>query len=243
LISDGTKFQVDAVIFDLDGTLIDSIGIYFKIVDMVFEKLNLPPVSSEAILKAVKDGDFDWECVLPDDVKDRKDEIISDAVKIILEIYPRMFGKDLKLISGADRVLETISRDGLRIGLVTSTPQRGMVHKMQPLKKAGIDKLFEAIITTDDVKNKKPAAEPLVECLRRLQVDANRSVYVGDTRVDIKAGKAAGMRTIGVLTGFDDRTALGKEEPDAIIQSVKDLPDIITSNCNARGIIYVIETD
>lgn len=243
MITDGSKMDVEAVLFDLDGTLIDSIGIYFKIVDIVFEKLNLPPVSREAILKAVKDGDFDWECVLPDDVKDRKDEIISDAVKIILEIYPRMFGKDLKLISGADRVLEIISRDGLRIGLVTSTPQRGMVHKMQPLKKAGIDKLFEAIITTDDVKNKKPAAEPLVECLRRLQVDANRSVYVGDTRVDIKAGKAAGMRTIGVLTGFDDRTALGKEEPDAIIQSVKDLPDIITSNCNTRGIIYVIETD
>ena len=241
--TDDNKMKIDAVIFDLDGTLIDSIGIYFKIVDIVFEKLNLPPVSREAILKAVKDGDFDWECVLPDDVKDRKDEIISDAVKIILEIYPRMFGKDLKLISGADRVLETISRDGLRIGLVTSTPQRGMVHKMQPLKKAGIDKLFEAIITTDDVKNKKPAAEPLVACLRRLQVDANRSVYVGDTRVDMKAGKSAGMKTIGVLTGFDDRTALEEEEPDAIIQSVEDLPDLITSNFNTGGIIYVIETD
>jgi 2-phosphoglycolate phosphatase len=230
LITDGQKLSVDAVIFDLDGTLIDSIEIYFKIVDIVFERLKLPPVSREAILEAVKDGDFDWECVLPDDVKDRKDEIISDAVEIISEIYPRMFGKDLKLIQGADRVLKTISCDGLRIGLVTSTPQQGMVHKMQPLKKAGIDKLFEAIITTDDVKNKKPAAEPLIECARRLQVDTNRSVYVGDTRVDIKAGKAAGMRTIGVLTGFDDRTALEEEEPDKIIQSIKDLPDLITFN-------------
>jgi phosphoglycolate phosphatase len=53
---------------------------------------------------------------------------------------------------------------------------------------------------------------------------------VGDTRVDIKAGKAAGMRTIGVLTGFDDRTALEEEEPDKIIQSIKDLPDLITFN-------------
>ena len=225
-----TKLQVDAVIFDLDGTLIDSIGIYFKIVDIVFERLSLPPVSREAILEAVKEGDFDWDCVLPDDVKERKDEIISNAVEIILEIYPRMFGKDLKLIQGVDRVLKTISRDGLRIGLVTSTPQQGMVYKMKPLKKAGIDKLFEAIITTDDVKNKKPAAEPLVECLRRLQVDAIRSVYVGDTRVDIKAGKSAGMKTIGVLTGFDDLTALEEEEPDAIIQSVRDLPDVITFN-------------
>jgi 2-phosphoglycolate phosphatase len=230
LIADGTKLQVDAVIFDLDGTLIDSIEIYFKIVDIVFERLDLPPVSRDTIVEAVKDGDFDWDCVLPDDVKDRKNKIISDAVEIILEIYPRMFGKDLKLIQGVERVLKTICYDGLRIGLVTSTPQQGMVHKMKPLKKAGVEKLFEAIITTDDIKNKKPAAEPLVECLRRLQVDASRSVYVGDTRVDIKAGKAAGMRTIGVLTGFDDRAALGEEKPDAIIQSVKDLPDVITFN-------------
>jgi HAD superfamily hydrolase (TIGR01509 family) len=227
LITDGKKLQVDAVIFDLDGTLIDSIGIYFKIVDIVFERLNLPPVSREAILEAVKDGDFDWDCVLPDDVKDRKDEIISNAVEIISEIYPRMFGKDLELIPGADRVLKIISSDGLKIGLVTSTPQQGMVYKMQPLKKAGVDKFFEAIITTDDVQNKKPAAEPLDECVRRLQVDVNRSVYVGDTRVDIKAGKAAGMRTIGVLTGFDDLESLKKEKPDAIINSVMDLPEAI----------------
>jgi HAD superfamily hydrolase (TIGR01509 family) len=239
----GNKLQVDAVLFDLDGTLIDSIGIYFKIVDIIFERLNLPPVSREAIVEAVRDGDFDWNSVLPDDVEDRKDKIISDAVEIIYEIYPRMFGKDLRLISGADRVLETIACDGLRIGLVTSTPQQGMDYKMQPLKKAGVDRLFEAIITTDDIQNKKPAAEPLIECLKRLQVDANRSVYVGDTRVDIKAGKSAGMKTIGVLTGFDDRPALEEEAPDAIIQSVRDLPNIITTNFITRGIIDDIETD
>jgi len=50
--------------------------------------------------------------------------------------------------------------------------------------------------------------------------------------LDIKAGKAAGMKTIGVLTGFDDRTALGAEEPDAVIQSVRELPDVIAFNNN-----------
>ena len=122
---------------------------------------------------------------------------------------------------------EIISGDGVKVGLVTSTPQQGMVYKMRPLKTAGVDKLFEAIITTDDVQNKKPAGEPLVECVRRLQVDIKRSVYVGDTRIDIKAGKAAGMRTIGVLTGFDDLESLKKENPDAIINSVVDLPEAI----------------
>ena len=53
---------------------------------------------------------------------------------------------------------------------------------------------------------------------------------MGDARIDIKAGKAAGMKTIGVLTGFDDLKTLGREEPDAIIESVADLPDVINFN-------------
>lgn len=232
MITDGTRLQVDAVIFDLDGTLIDSIGIYYKIIDIVFEKLNLPPVPRETIVEAVKDGDFDWDCVLPEHMKDRKNELIVNALEIIYDIYPQMFGRDLKLIPGADSILKEISSDGMKLGIVTSTPQEGMVYKLQPLKNAGVEKLIEVIVTADDVKNKKPAPEPLVECGRRLQVDLNRSVYVGDTRIDIRAGKAAGMRTIGVLTGFDDYVSLQKEKPDAIIHSVMDLPETIIINSN-----------
>lgn len=228
--TDGKRLQVDAVIFDLDGTLIDSIGIYYKIVDVVFQKLNLPPVPREAFAAATKDGDFDWDCVLPDHTRDRKDELIKEATAIIYDIYPQMFGKDLKLIPGADAVLKQISSDGMKIGIVTSTPREGVSYKLQPLKKAGVEKLIEVIITADDVQNKKPAAEPLVECGRRLQVDPRQSVYVGDTRVDIKAGKAAHMRTIGVLTGFDDYISLQEEQPDAIVHSVMDLPKTIFIN-------------
>ena len=85
--------MIDAVAFDLDGTLIDSIGIYYKIIDFVFEKLKLPPVPREIILEAVKDGDFDWDCVLPEHMKDRKDELIANALEIIYDIYPQMFGR------------------------------------------------------------------------------------------------------------------------------------------------------
>jgi HAD superfamily hydrolase (TIGR01662 family) len=222
--------KVEAVLFDLDGTLIDSIGIYYEIVDIVFDKLKLPPVPREAFVEAAKDGDFDWDCVLPDNLQDRKDEIIKQATKIIYEIYPQMFGKDLKLVSGAGSILREISADGMKIGIVTSTPEEGMSYKLQLLKNAGVETLFEAIITADDVKNKKPAAEPLVECLKRLEVAPDKSVYVGDARIDMKAGKAAGMKTIGVLTGFDDSLALEAENPDAILNSVRDLPEAIVIN-------------
>lgn len=230
--TDENKLKVDAVLFDLDGTLIDSIGVYYKIVDIVFDKLNLPPVPREAFVEAAKDGDFDWDCVLPDTMQDRKNEIIQQATEIIYEIYPQMFGKDLKLVPGADSILKEIVTDGMKVGIVTSTPQEGMPYKLKVLEDAGVEKLFEAIVTADDVQNKKPAAEPLVECIHRLGVAPDKSVYVGDARIDIKAGKAAGMKTIGVLTGFDDSTALKAENPDAILSSVRDLPEAIVINSN-----------
>lgn len=223
----GRKLDIDAVMFDLDGTLIDSIGIYYKIVDVVFAKLGLPPVSREKIIEATRDGDFDWDVVLPPGTRERRDEIAAGAVGIISDIYPRMFGNDLNLIPGADAILKEIASTGMKIGIVTSTPKEGMHFKLQALKQAGVEKLPSVIITADDVQHKKPAADPLVACAHMLGTALNRSAYVGDMRSDIRAGKAAGVKTIGVLTGFDDYESLRNEHPDFIIKSVDNLRDAI----------------
>jgi HAD superfamily hydrolase (TIGR01509 family) len=118
----------------------------------------------------------------------------------------------------------------MKLGLVTTTPRQDLIHKLYPLRRAGVDDLFEVTITTDDVKEKKPAAEPLIECGRRLGISMNRSVYIGDACIDIRAGKAAGMKTIGVLTGLDDYDSLMEEGPDAIIDSVRELWSVIESS-------------
>ena len=73
--SDRNKLSVDAVIFDMDGTLIDSIDIYFEIVEIALKRLELPPVSRNKILDAAETRDFNWDLVLPDEVIDNKDEI------------------------------------------------------------------------------------------------------------------------------------------------------------------------
>lgn len=227
MASDRNTLSVDAVIFDMDGTLIDSIDIYFEIVEIALKRLELPPVSRNKILDAAETRDFNWDLVLPDEVKSKKEEIIAAAWQIINEIAPQMFAEKLQLIRGAENILRNISARIPKIGLVTSTQRQYLKIKMQPLKTAGVEKLFEVIITSDDVPNRKPDPEPLIECARRLDVNPGRCVYVGDTRSDIKAGKAAGMRTVGVLTGFDDRDALNQEMPDAVIDSIKDLMDVI----------------
>ena len=221
------KLKVAAVIFDLDGTLIDSIDIYFSIVEKTLERLDLPGVSRSRILAAAESEDFKWELVLPQEVLNRKEKIIDDAWAVINEIAPQMFADNLDLIQGAGSIVEKLSSNGLKIGLVTSTQRKYLETKMQPLKNVGVDTLFEVIITSDDIEKRKPAPDPLIACAQQLDIKPGNCVYVGDTATDIKAGKAAGMQSVGVLTGFDDHNSLSREFPDAIIESIADLMDVI----------------
>jgi phosphoglycolate phosphatase len=221
------KLKVEAVLFDLDGTLIDSAPIYYQIIDIVFERLGVPPVSRKTLQEAMDDGDFDWDYVLPDPMKSRKEELIAEARKIIDDIAPPMFRRQIKLIPGAAEICKKIAAQGMKIGLVTSTPTDYISVKLTPLREAGVENLLQVIITADDVVNKKPHAEPLIKGSKDLSVAIEHCVYVGDTRVDIRAGNAAGMKTVGVLTGFDDFKALKREKPDAIIDSIAQLDETI----------------
>jgi phosphoglycolate phosphatase len=221
------KINVKAVLFDLDGTLIDSAPIYYQIIDIVFERLGVPPVSREILQEAMDDGDFDWDFVLPEHMKPHKQELIAEARVIIDDIAPDLFHQQIKMIPGAADACKKIVDHGIKIGLVTSTPTDYITVKLVPLKKAGIENLLEVVITADDVVNKKPHAEPLIKGSKELKVAAKQCAYVGDTRVDIRSGNAAGMRTVGVLTGFDDFKALDRESPDSIIESAAKLDDVI----------------
>jgi len=217
----------EAVVFDLDGTLIDSTDVYVKMLNTALNRNGFETVSRKKVLSALRDGGFDWIRVLPDMDQARRDETINKVMAVIPEIASQMFRQEVELIQGADDILKDIFSSGIRLGLVTSTRMKFMDDKLYPLRRAGIDHVFDAVITTDDAPRKKPAADPLIACAKRLFLDPDQMVYVGDTMVDIRAGKAAGTMTIGVLTGVDDYESLKAENPDAIIGGVADLKDIL----------------
>jgi phosphoglycolate phosphatase-like HAD superfamily hydrolase len=103
------KLKVAAVIFDLDGTLIDSIDIYFTIVENALKRLNLPAVSRNQIIAAAESEEFKWELILPQEVLSRKEEIIDETWAVINEIAPQMFADNLELILGAERIVESLA--------------------------------------------------------------------------------------------------------------------------------------
>jgi beta-phosphoglucomutase-like phosphatase (HAD superfamily) len=99
--------------------------------------------------------------------------------------------------------------------------------KIKKLKQNDTLGHFGAIVTSSDVVRQKPAPDPMMECCRQLDAKLENSVYIGDSRSDIQSGRAAGMRTIAVLSGFDDLRALSREFPDAVINSVAELGALI----------------
>ncbi len=216
--------RIKAVLSDLDGVLIDSIGVYYKILDIVFERIGIPQASHQTLAEAIKDGGFNWDVVLPNKMFSHKDEIVAEARSMISVVAPPLMQKELRLMPGADRILKRLADEGIKIGLVTSTRRNDINVKLAPLRNASVLKLIEVIITIDDVNHQKPAAEPLLLCTKKMDVTPANCVYIGDMRTDIRAGKTAAMRTIGVLTGFDDYGDLKAERPDAIIKSVCELP-------------------
>ena len=217
--------KIEAVIFDLDGTLIDSVPAYFKILEVIVRRLNLPPVSKDAASALMTGGMAAWEVLIPEEMKDRKEELRQEILRLSMEISPEVFQKEVKLIPGAPEIFSQLSESEIKIGLVTSTHAKFLDGKLLPLKKRGIDKFIDEVITIEDAPEVKPAPDPLIECARRLGVAEEKSVYVGDSYVDLRAGKAAGMMTVGVLTGVDDYETLKREDPDMIVESIFDLQD------------------
>ncbi len=227
MVSRVPKFSVDAVLFDLDGTLIDSIESYDRIVEIVLEKMRFPKVPRQIILKAAKNDEFNWDDILPDVPGQTREKTVKKAWQMIEKIYPDMFLKNVRPFPDTGSVLCKLHDNNIRIGIVTSTLKKNMNEKMEILDQAGISDLIDVVICAGDAERKKPFPDPLILCRDRMGFESDRCVYVGDMGIDILAGKAAGMKTIGVLTGFETRQDLAEKNPDAIIGSISDLPGVL----------------
>jgi len=215
--------SVQAVMFDLDGTLIDSIPTYFRIVAAMLDEVGLPQAPREAVAAMIKEGMTGFRHLIPGSMAHRREELIEACIRAGKEISARIYSDSVGLIPGVQTLFQRLKESGLRIGIVTASHTRFIDRKLLPLKEAGIHELIDAVIVIEDTTKMKPDPEPVMACARRLRVEEGRSVYVGDADVDMMAGRRAGTFTVGVLTGVDDYDALAANGPDLIVQGVRDL--------------------
>lgn len=219
-----------AVIFDLDGTLIDSVDLYYSILCEGCLHLELKTPPKDIFLEFMGKGQGFWEgwpaltgSSFPEKERDAlKNEVIS----LFEEIWQRRYEQEVMLFSGVDTLLLQLQKKGIKIGVVTSSYY---IKKMELFRRAGLDpeSLFSAVITREDTIQKKPHPEPFYRCLQKLEIPATGCISMGDSPCDMEAGRKAGLFTVGVLSGVGTVQSLSKAGADVLLDSVVDFLGLI----------------
>lgn len=203
------------VLFDLDGTLVDTRAAVVECYTRVFQdRLGSafpPPGSSIGDLFAMRPAEV-FAVVAPDRVEE-----LHDAYR---DAYPRCTAL-IKVFGGIREMIMQLAQTGRHISVVTN---KGLERTLIDLNVAGISpETFAAIVTAEDTVDRKPHPAPILLGLQRAGAVAGNAVYVGDGPQDILAARAAGMAVIAVTYGFYDRAALERHRPDAIADTVASL--------------------
>jgi HAD superfamily hydrolase (TIGR01509 family) len=208
--------RIEGIVFDVDGTLTDSIGAYYEVFREVTAQFGIQ-IRKEDVVEPMAAGSLIWDRILPRDVSGR-DEKIKEFMKVISQVYEGIF-QHVRPFDGLESVLKGLGERGIRLGVLTSAKKAAV----RPLYHHALSQYFVAIITRDDGFPLKPAPDGILECLRRMEVSPDHAIIVGDSPLDIRAGKTAGLLTIGVLSGVGSQTQLEAEAPTAIIKHVSQL--------------------
>jgi phosphoglycolate phosphatase len=206
--------KLDLIIFDLDGTLVDSRLDLTNSVNAALRDLGLPLKTPDEIIDMIGNGTR----ALVERAVGGDRERFARAFSIFTKDYAEHLLDHTKLYPGARETLAHFA--GKKLAVMSNKRQRFCEAILRGL---GVDRLFEMIQGGDAPHGKKPDPAPLLEISRRLGVPPVRAAMVGDSPVDVAAGKAAGMRTVGLTEGFTPAERMATTGADLLLPTIASL--------------------
>jgi phosphoglycolate phosphatase len=206
--------MITQVIFDLDGTLINSFGIFIKVGNQIAEKYGYPPFSEERIKELM---------MLP---MKKRIEILKipkfKLPKLGVEALNRFkeYVAEVELVIGVREMLECLHKQGYRLSIVSSNS----LDNISTFLETNQIKLFDNIQSSRGLFDKHVTIKKLIS---KMGVKKDEVIYVGDECRDVEACKKVGIKVISVLWGFDPKELLEKAEPDFIVSDPNELSEII----------------
>lgn len=216
--------RVRAVVFDVDGTLVNSVeGIHVAAARAAATfGLDVP---FAAVRRALNTGESLWSLILPEERRGDA-ELHGILRRETLRHWPDVLSESVRVFPGLEDTLRLLRAAGLRLAIVTGS--RG--ESFLPLRRAGLMEFFDPVVTAHDVERPKPDPEGMLRCLEQLGCVPAEAVYVGDSAHDVAAARAAGMRVIGVLTGAADSASLAAAGADRVIAGHQYLGAIVLAS-------------
>ena len=214
------EIEAKAIIFDLDGTIVDSKEAYVEAARVAFSAFTKVTVDLRTAMEIPRR--FEQDLPLIDliegiDEKDFRSKYLKayyEATRTKTKPFPEI-GITLQTLSNKRKLALTTKR---------RVPKTEIMSQLKELHLAGY---FLTVVTGIDTVNPKPSPDALIQCSKTLNVQPHECVAVGDSVVDVRAGKNAGAKTVAVLSGIFSFKELERENPDLILESVEKLPNFL----------------
>tara|TARA_R110000823_G_scaffold315022_1_gene445348 strand:+ start:20311 stop:20970 length:660 start_codon:yes stop_codon:yes gene_type:complete len=215
--------EPSAVLFDLDGTLIDTAPDFIRCLNQLREQHGLAALPPEHIRRFVSNGARAMIRVGFGLGPEHPDYLEKHTA--FLDLYETGVAVETALFEGMDELLGTLEDRGVPWGIVTNKPARFAVPLIQALDLAD---RCAALVCPDHVTQRKPHPEALILACQQMGTEPGTGIYVGDHERDIEAGRNAGMKTIAVRYGYIEQPEnIDLWQADLIADTVTDLAKLL----------------
>lgn len=215
-----------ACIFDLDGTLTDTLESMTRSVNLTLEEMGLPVITLDQCREFVGSG---ARKLMERTLKTCGDEELV-RIEEAMEIYGRVFAENctyhVKPYDGIEEMLKELKEKGIYLAVLSNKPDgqaRNVIHTFFG------DELFEYVQGQKEEIPRKPDPAAVFAIMEKAGVSREKCVYIGDSDVDMHTGKNAGVKTVGVSWGFRSKEVLQETGADVIIDHPKELTVIVNN--------------
>ena len=211
--------MIKAVIFDLDGTLLDTLQDLADSVNLALKTHQLPPRSTEEIRAFVGNGvNTLIKRSLPQDLAE-EERIHQKVLDSFMELYQKNKDKTTKPYPGIEDMLETLDLSGYNMAILSNKPHYHLV----PICQKYFSYPFAFVYGQREGIPKKPDKSALLSIIEEMGVKKEETIYVGDSEVDIETAKNANVKVVAVSWGFRDDDFLKILRPDALVSHPDEL--------------------
>jgi len=213
--------NIRGIIFDLDGTLINSIESIHEGFNYAIKSLGYQPIELDELRVLSIDSFLNamGKLVGPGEV--------NVAMRLFKEKYIELIVDTPPLFSDVSRVVLSLKDSGLLLGIATNMEGN---HAKKILRQSNLEEYFMVVIGADDPGRSKPHPDMIFDALKRMDLPKENVVFVGDSVIDIETGKNAGVDVYAVLTGFETKEGLSARRPRRILNRLEDLMKIVEHN-------------
>jgi phosphoglycolate phosphatase len=215
-----------AIVFDFDGTLVDSYEAIAASVNHVRSSHGLPPLSTAEVRRHVGRGPIH---LLRHTVPNSDIEI--DLAKYRAH-HPSVLRSGTRLLPGVAKTLRELKEAGFRLGICSNKPG---AFTRQLVEILGLTGLVNAVVGPEDAPRIKPAPDMLLAILSRLAVTPAQALYVGDMVVDVETARAAGVTVWVIPTGSDSEETLAKASADRLLGSFSEIAALLIGGRTAQA--------